>query len=67
MNSLLSVCYFIRIARGGNNLTAFNFSDDFACWLIVVDAVNVEILLNLKFVNEVRDIRTLTQPTYNRY
>ena len=35
--------------------------------IIAVDAVNVEILLNLKFVNEVRDIRTLTQPTYNRY
>lgn len=23
VNSLLSVCYFIRIARGGNNLTEF--------------------------------------------
>lgn len=62
MNSLLSVCYFLRIARGGNNLTEFILA-----MIIAVDAVNVEILLNLKFVNEVRDIRTLTQPTYNRY
>lgn len=62
MNSLLSVCYFLRIARGGNNLTEFILA-----MIIAVDAVSVEILLNLKFVNEVRDIRTLTQPTYNRY